>query len=175
MHHLSSTHKQLIVFDTIWNNHVIIRCLSQLQLLRNGIINGQPINACAHMSHVLAAMGLSRCTYTHNILLSMCEWVTLASDCAHVCNDYKSAFPWGISLASGVVAPKWVFDGQLVHVSGTIWKSIPLTQWIFAFISSRIPPEIVIFLIKRSGEDTADLIYHEWLQHIWKLASFWIH
>lgn len=117
---------------------------SQLQLLRNLIINWHTINACAHMSCLLAAMCLPGCAFIHYILISMCEWVTLASECVHVCDDYKSAFPWGITLCEQHGRTNVNVDGQPACVSETIWRSVPLSPLILAFRFCRIPPEMVL-------------------------------
>lgn len=52
---------------------------------------------------------------------SMCEWVTLGSECVHVCDDYKSAFlPW-ITLCEQRGGVTVNADGQPVQLSETIW------------------------------------------------------
>lgn len=55
---------------------------------------------------LLARRHVSAWMYMHAFLCTpMCEWVTLASESVHVCDDYKSAFPRRIALVSSVAAP----------------------------------------------------------------------
>lgn len=61
--------------------------------------------ACGHVSAWMF-------THTHTVYVllfaSMCVWVTLACECARVCDDYKSAFLRRITLVSSVAMPLWM-------------------------------------------------------------------
>lgn len=80
------------------------QCPSQLQLLIN-VISRHAINACDHMSCLLAALCLGVQSFITFLCAPKCEWVTLARECVHVCHDCKSAFPRWIALLSSVAAP----------------------------------------------------------------------
>lgn len=146
-------------------------CPSQLQLLTKVFINWHTINACAHMSRSLAAM----CPpgSIHSLHSYIPVWVGDFSPWKCPCVRWlQICFPSRDRTCEQRGRTTATADGQLAHVTETIWRSAPLSKFIWNLHSAEMIQKMT--LNWHSGrEDTDELIYYDWIQHIFKLVIFY--
>lgn len=110
--------------------------------------------------------------FIHCILTSLCEWVTSAPESVHVLRWLQICFPSRDRTCEQRGRTTATADGQLAPVTETIWRSAPLSKFIWNLHSAEMIQKMT--LNWHSGREyTDELIYYDWIQHIFKLVIFY--